>query len=170
MKKLIPFILVILFGFSAVNCSNDDDRIDYDTYSFVYDIRNVNFQLVNGSYQISRSFINPLYDSDVVLIYRQTGYTSNGSPIWQSLPITYYLAGGHEVDYTFDFSRFDFVIYTGGTFDLGTTPEFILGQSFRIVTVPAQYGKNANSAGVDLTDYESVINYFKIDDSQVTNL
>lgn len=165
--------MIAVFAISFTSCSNDDDRIqntvDYDTYSLVYDLKNINFQLVNGFYQIQKNFNNPLYESDVVLVYRKVGNTNNGAPIWQLIPITYYLNGGHEVDYTFDFSRYDIVIYTGGTFDLALAPEYINNQTFRVVTVPAEYGKNAENQ-VDYSDYEAVIDYFKIDDTKIINL
>jgi len=169
MKKLLPYILFLFVGFSVTSCSNDDDNqyVDYDTYSFAYDLNNVNFAFVDGFYQYARSFNRPLYDSDVVLIFRKTGITSNGSPIWQSIPSTYYLAGNHEVDYSFDFSKFDFVIYAGGTFDLATAPEYIFGQTFRVVVVPAQFGRNSQ---VDFNDYESVIKHFNIDESKINSL
>lgn len=168
MKKLIPFLTMTFFGLVILSCSTDDDTVyvDYDTYPIVYDLRNVNFENVGGSYQISRSFNSPMYETDMLLMYMQVGTTNNNSPIWQQIPITFYLNDGHEVDYNYDFSRYDFVIYAGGTFDLYNT-NYVINQSFRVLLVPASYGR---STEVDYSDYNSVVQYYNIDDSQPTIL
>lgn len=168
MKTFFSFLIVGLIGFSTFSCKSDDDVIyvDHDTFSVVYDIRNQDFGLIDGTFQIAKTFNTPLYESDVVLVYKQIGTTTNNSPIWQQIPITVYLTDGHEVDYNFDFSRYDFVIYAGGTFDLSGT-NYVKNQTFRIVVVPAGFGK---SAVVDFSNYQSVVDYFKIDDSNPTEL
>ena len=170
MKKIIPFLFVALFGILAVSCKDDDETIyvDYDTYPIVYDLNNVNFDYdeVSGTFSIARTFSEPMYDTDMLLAYLQVGTTNNNSPIWQQIPITFYVDGGHEVDYNYDFSRYDFVLYAGGTFDLYNSP-YVLNKTFRILLVPASYGK---SADVDFSDYESVVNYYKIDDSNPLEL
>jgi len=165
MKTFFPLIMAFAFTFGLTGCKSDDD-VDYDTIGVVYELRNQNFEWTGESYQISRTFINPLYDSDMLLIYRQIGATNNGAPIWQQIPITVYLNNGQEVDYNFDFSKFDFVIYAGGTFDLANS-SYIVNQTFRVMSVPASFGKNQN---VDFSDYDSVINFFGIDDSNPVEL
>lgn len=171
MKKIIPFVFASFFALSAFSCQSDDDyvqpidNVDYDTYPVVFDLKNVNFDLVDNVFTISRTLNTPMYDTDVMLIYMQNGATNDGSPIWQQIPINFYLAGGNEVDYNFDFSKYDFQIYAGGTFDLtGTT--YVNNKTFRIVFVPASFGKNEDNQ-VDYSNYESVINYYKIDDANV---
>jgi len=168
MKKIIPFFLVALFGLTAFSCKDDDDQIyvDYDTYPVVYDLTNIDFELIDGTYSIYKTFENPMYPTDVLLVYIQNGTTSNGSPIWQQIPITFYLSDGNEVDYNFDFSMNDVQIYAGGTFNLGGT-SYVNNKTFRIVFVPASYGKNAE---VDYSDYNSVIKYYDIDDSNPKEL
>ena len=170
MKKLFPFLALILFGFSLQSCVTSDDDVahtDYDTYPVVYEIRNANFSFSNGGYQISSTFSPPLYDWDMVLVYMQNGNTQNGSPIWQQIPITFYLDGGHEVDYSFDFSKFDLVITAGGTFDLGGT-SFINNKTFRVLVIPADPPRSAQT--VDHSDYQAVVDYYKIDDSKIVDL
>jgi len=168
MKKIIPFFLIALLGLTTFSCKDDDDKIyvDYDTYPVVYDLTNVDFDLIDGVFTISREFNNVMYDTDVLLVYIKNGSTSNGSPIWQQIPITFYLSDGNEVDYNFDFSIYDVQIYAGGTFDLAGT-SFVNEKTFRIVFVPASYGK---SAEVDYSDYNSVIQYYNIDDSHPVEL
>ena len=166
MKKLLPLVLFGFFAFSVLSCSNDDDEyVDYDTYSTVYDLTNVSFDNIDGVWTFYQPLQN-MYTSDVILVYLQNG-SSGGSPIWQQIPITFYLNDGNEVDYNFDFTVNDLQIYAGGTFDLGGS-SYVNGKTFRIVFVPAEFGgKNAN---VDHSDYESVIKYYNIDDSNPIEL
>ncbi|RLZ10738.1 hypothetical protein [Faecalibacter macacae] len=168
MKKLLPLFLIALFSVFVVSCTTDDDNYtqDTDTISSVYDIKNVNFTYDNNGYNIFRQFQVPLYSSDVVLIYRQSA-TANGNPVWELLPKTYYLSDGNEVDYTFDFTVNDITIYAGGTFDL-TGSEFIRNQTFRVVVIPANFGRSAN--GINYENYDDVINYYNINDKVIKAL
>ena len=172
MKKFFPFLLLAFFALTIISCDNDDDRdyTDNDTYSVVLDIKNESFTYDKDlGYVIHKSFTNPLYNSDVVLIYRQSG-TDNGNPIWQQIPRTLYLNQG-ELDYDFDFTINDIAIYAGGNYDISTTPQFLNNQNFRVVLVPASFGRATSSAGnVDYSDYNSVIKYYNIDDSKVKSL
>lgn len=168
MKKLFSLFALSIFMISIISCSSDDDYIavDYDTYPVAYDLRNVNLELINGVYQTSRTFTNPMYETDMLLIYKSIGSTDDGYPIWQQIPITFYLEGGHELDYNFDFTRYDFVIYAGGTFDLTGTP-YVQNQTFRVLIIPASYGRNSE---VNFEDYQSVIEFYQIDDSNPVGL
>lgn len=167
MKKYLSFLLIAVLGFITLSCVEriDNDQ-DNDTYAVTYDLKNLNFtyNATNG-YHISRTFNNPLFGTDVVLIYRQNGTTSNGGPVWQLIPRTLYLPQG-ELDYDFDFTVNDIMIYAGGDYDISTTPAYLNNQTFRVVIIPAS-GKNAN---VDFEDYDSVIKFYNIDDSKVINL
>ena len=170
MKKYFSLFLIALFGLVAVSCDtrNDDPIQDYDTYSITYDITNVNFEYnATDGYYISRTFNNPLFNTDVLLVYRKSGSTSNGSPVWQQIPRTLYISATQELDYDFDFTANDVMIYAGGNYDISTTPSYLNNQTFRIVQVPASAGKNAN---VDFSDYNSVIKHFNIDDSKRVEL
>ena len=168
MKKYLLFLMIAFIGLFVMSCDNRDDVInvpDNDTYSVVIDVKNVNFELKPEGYVISRTFNNPLYDSDVVLMYRQDGTTTGGSPVWQLIPRTLYLTNGEEVDYDFDFTKFDVKMYAGATYDLATTPEYLNNQTFRVVIIPASF-----KTTVDLKDYDAVIKAYNIDDSKPTKL
>lgn len=168
MKKLLTLLMMAAFSFMIVSCDTRDDRVDQDTYSVVYDLANVDFiYSAADGYTISRTM--NIYNSDVLLMYRRTGTTSTGEAVWQQIPKTIYLNGGNELDYDFDFSSKDFVIYANGNYDLSTTPQYINGQTFRIVIVPASFGTNKN-AQVDHSDYQSVIKYYNIDDTKAVKL
>ncbi len=170
MKKLLTFVMMAAFGLWMISCDTRDDRdyVDHDTYSIVYDLANVDltYSPADGLYSISRTM--NIYNSDVLLMYRRTGTTTTGQPVWQQIPRTIYFNSGDELDYDFDFSSQDFVIYASGTYDLSTTPEYINDQTFRVVIVPASFG--AQKSQVDYSDYDSVIQHYNIDDSKPVKL
>jgi len=169
MKKFFSLLVLGFLVITLFSCKDDDNNyVDNDTYSVVMD--------ATGTFNSANNFTLAkdisIYSSDVVLVYRNVNSNTTGSPIWEVLPKTYYLSGGRELDYTFDFTTQDIQIYTRANFDQNTMSgaeanQFLNNQTFRMVIVPASFGKNAN---VDYSDYNSVIKYFNIDDSKVTTL
>jgi hypothetical protein len=173
MKKFLPLLLLLVGSLFIFSCKDDDDdyvQVDVD-YPAVYDLRNVNFtNNADFGWHYGQGFKQPLLDQDYVIIFRQTG-TNNGAPVWQQIPRTLYpFQNDLEFDYDFDFSKTDFMIYAGGNYDISTTPQYLNNQTFRVVLVPAVYGKNANSADLKKMSYEEVIAKYKIDDSKVGTL
>ncbi|WP_264551667.1 hypothetical protein [Flavobacterium sp. N2038] len=135
----------------------------------VFELQNVNFDYnATDGFNIYRKLTPNIFDSDVVLIYRLIGTINPTTPIWQQIPRTVYTSKG-DFDYDFDFSKTDFTIYAGGSYDLNLTPEFIKNQTFRIVIVPGAFssttGKSVNKP--DYSDYNEVIKKYNIDDSNV---
>ena len=179
MKKTFSLFLIgLLFSLVLTSCDDRTEYVDEDTYSAVYDLKNLNlnYNSSTGIATYSTNFKRDLYNSDIVLIYRQVG-TVNNNPVWQVLPQTIYNieAGnlvGQELDYTFDFSKQDFAIYASGTFDLRLRPDFITNQNFRIVLVPGYFGKSTNNTDINprKLSYEEVIKKYNIDDSKVKSL
>ncbi len=167
MKRI--FLLLAVVAMTALqSCEGDQGppgRDGVSVESEVFELQNVNFQLnANNEYAIFRELNPAIIDSDVILIYRMTGTINAQTPIWQLIPRTLFLNEG-ELDYDFDFSRVDFTIYAGGTYNLATTPQFINNQTFRIVIVPGYFSRGANV--VDFEDYNAVIEAYGIDDSNV---
>ncbi len=166
MRK-ITLVLAFIGMITLNGCTvNEDNGPDNDTISEVFELRNINFDYNNSDgYHIRRSLNPNIYDSDVVLIYRMSDLINSNTPVWQLIPRTLYVPQG-ELDYDFDFSRIDFTIYAGGSYDIGTTPGYLTNQTFRIVIVPGYFsGKMAKP--VDYSDYDAVIKYYNIDDSKV---
>ncbi|MEO6173998.1 MAG: hypothetical protein ABIP27_02500 [Flavobacterium circumlabens] len=166
MKKILTLFAVVgLIAFSS--CSNDDDNVDYDTISGVFDVTNVSFTSAND---YSKSVDNPsAYDSDVILVYRSAGTETNGNRIWKLLPETYYNVDGVlDFTYTFQFSKDYIDIFMDG-FDLdGVNSSFRLNQVFRVVIVPGAFlGANKTVNKADYSDYNAVIKKYNIDDSNV---
>ena len=169
MKKLFPFLLLFITSFILFNCKEDHEVQVQVDYPAVYDLKNVNFSYnATDGWNYGQSFKNPMLDQDYVVIFRQTG-TSGNAPVWQQIPRTLYLDQG-ELDYDFDFSKNDFMIYAGGTYDLSTTPQYLNNQTFRVVLVPAVYGKNATLEDLKKLSYEEIIAKYNIDDSKVGTL
>lgn len=169
MKKYLSLLLIGLFSVFMISCSDDNNSVaDGDTYSVVYDITdNFAFNNTVNGYAISRTFNSPIPNSDVVLVYRQSS-TSNGNPVWKLTPYTLYLNEG-ELDYTFDFTRNDVFIMATGTMDFTAQNSAFLNsylnnQKFRIVIVPASFGRTKAPLSME---YEDVIQRYNINDSNV---
>ncbi|KAF2516420.1 hypothetical protein [Flavobacterium foetidum] len=168
MKKILTLFAVVgLFAFSS--CSDDDNVVDTNTISEVFQLNNVDF-----GYNAQDGFniytdLNPLlFNEDVILIYRRIGsINGTGAPIWQQIPRTIYLPQG-ELDYDFDFSNEHVIIYARGNYDLELTPQYLDNQTFRIVIVPGSPNGSAKSINKeDFSDYNAVIKRYGIDDSKV---
>ncbi|MCG2792414.1 MAG: hypothetical protein L6262_02550 [Weeksellaceae bacterium] len=171
MKKFFPLLLLMMASVLILSCNNDDDNyvpVEVD-YPAVYDL-NVNFSYnTTDGWNYYQKFNQPLLDQDYVTIFRQSG-TESGTPVWQQIPRTLYLPQG-ELDYDFDFTKYDFLIYAGGTYDLTTTPQYLNNQKFRVVLVPAVFGgKTTNITDLSKMSYEQIISQYQIDDSKVKTL
>jgi len=166
-----------MFGFQA--CEGPEGPPGQDgqdgLISEVFELRNVSFLHDSNSpfttgYTIYRNLNPVLFNGDVILIYRLSDMIDSNTPVWQQIPRTLFLNEG-ELDYDFDFSKEDFTIYAGGTYDLRTTSNFINNQTFRIVIVPgpSEVGVTSRNSQkkVDYSDYNAVIKAYNIDDSNV---
>ncbi|WP_374440980.1 hypothetical protein [Epilithonimonas sp.] len=171
MKKLFPFLLLLITSFFLFNCKEDDDVQVQVDYPAVYDL-NVNFSFSQDiGWNFYQKFTNPMLDQDYVVIFRQSDIV-NGNPVWQQIPRTLYLDEG-ELDYDFDFTKNDFQIYAGGTIDLSNQTQtfknlYLFNQKFRVVLVPAVFGKNATD--LSKLSYEEIIRKYNINDSKVGKL
>ncbi|WP_298122159.1 hypothetical protein [Flavobacterium sp.] len=164
---LFAFISMITLQSCTVNENND--TVDNDTISEVYELRNINLNSINNNHYYFYDEFNPnIVASDVVLIYRMSDLINSSTPVWQQIPKTLYLDEG-ELDYDFDFSKQDFTIYANATYNLSLTPEYVNNETFRLVIIPG-YASNRSLKMVDFSDYNAVINAFNIDDSKVTVL
>ena len=168
MRKIVT--MIVLIGITVLSsCEGPQGPAGQNGYSAeseVFELKNINFGYndVDG-YNISQTFNPQIYSSDNILIYRLSGTIDSSTPIWQLIPRTLYLNQG-ELDYDYDFSREDFKIYAGGTFDLELTPQYIQNQTFRIVIIPGYFsGRSAKK--VDKNDYNAVIKAYNINDSNV---
>jgi len=158
---ILTFIGMITFQSCTVN-EYTDDSLDSDTISAVFEYSNVNF--APNNYSVLLTYPNPIFPSDMVLIYRLSE-VFQGEDVWKPLPETYFFQDGTlDLRYDFDFTRFDAQIYLEG-FDLaGVSPNYRLNQVFRVVVIPAYFGKNSK---LNYNDYKAVAKAFNIDESKV---
>ena len=168
MKKitlLLANILVLLFS----GCTSDPGPPEQNVVTMeakVFELKNINFSFnATDGYNIYQTLNPQLLPPDVVLIYRMSGLINSTTPIWQQIPRTLFLTEG-ELDYDFDFSKQDFTIYAGGTYNLALTPTYINNQTFRIVIIPG-YFSGKSSQQVDYSNYDSVIKAYGINDSVI---
>lgn len=168
MKKSFKLIAV-LFLILMSSCSGPEGPPGLDgkdgLIAQVFELKNVNFGYSDlDGYTISNSLIPSLYPSDVLLIYRMSSTISSSTPVWQLIPRTLFVPQG-ELDYDYDFSKEDFVIYAGGNYDLSTTPSYLNNQTFRIVIVPGSF-----SASINKNNYNEVLAALNLSDSQVQRI
>lgn len=165
MKKYFSILLLAIFGFVAFSCNDRDDNViidDNDTYSVMTDIT-ANFNSGNN-YTVTQGINIP--STDVVLVYRNINSGNNNGTAWQLIPKTEFLGNGRELDYNFLFDTQNVEIYTEANFDQttltsGEAGTYLNNQRFRIVLIPASQGRNA---GLDYSDYQSVIKFYNIPD------
>lgn len=145
MKKIF-LLLSIVSVFGLTSCNNDDD-VDYDTYPEVFEVDNVNF-IASGDFQAIIPLDPVIYSTDVILVYRLSGVNNFGNDIWEPIPTTYNLPQG-QLNYNFDFSQDDVVLYLDATFDPMQRQDFSLNQIFRIVIVPGYVADNLHNNEFD---------------------
>ena len=171
MKKIFLLLSVVSL-FTLSSCVDDDPDVVYnntDNYfeAEVFEVNQATFSFdANTGYYTSLYELNPaLYPADMILVYRLKDVV-NGSDVWEMIPKTLYYDNGDYVEFDFDFTRNDIVFYMGANYDLGTDPNFLQNQVFRVVIIPGY----DNSARIDLTDYNNVIREFKVDESNIKTL
>lgn len=126
----------------------------------IYEIAGINFDSSND-FSFKETFINStdliIEDTDLVLIYRQSGIiVETNEPTWELLPATKLVDQG-ILHYKFEHTSFDFLISFENDFDLNTInnldgAEFLDNQVFRIAIVPAEIAPEPNLAAKVLGD------------------
>lgn len=161
MKKLV-LLIAITTTFLFQGCTTKEE-IHADLLAEVFEVR-TSFTAANN-YSRLVTLNPPIYNSDMVLVYRLFDVL-NGQSLWRQLPQAVYLPQG-ELDYNFDFTRNDINIFLESDFDLATLGAFwSQNQVFRVVIIPG-YFSNKNKKLVDFNDYIAVVKAFNIKDSQI---
>lgn len=161
MKKFLPMLLLAFVSLFIFSCKDDED---FDTYSKVAD--------VTGSFNNGNSYAFTqgidIQGTDVVLVYRWLGDS------WQQIPKMMYLSNNREFQYNFVFDtknvqiRVDDENFDLATFNASEATQYLNSQRFRIVLVPASAAKGVST--VDTSDYNAVIKYYNLNDSNVKNV
>lgn len=161
MKK-ITLILAFIGMITLESCSTNNDNVDNDTISEVFEYTNVDF--LPNDYSVVLTYPHSILNSDMVLVYRLSG-SFQGEDVWKPLPETYYFDDGTlDLRYDFDFTRFDSEVHLEG-FDLaGVSDAYKSNQIFRVVIVPGYFG---NKNKMDFNDYKAVVKALHIDESKI---
>ena len=158
MKK-ITLILAFIGMITMQSCTVNEDNqnpIDNDTISEVWEYTNVNFQ--PNSYSVILSYPRSIYTSDMVLVYRLSGQFQ-GEDIWKLQPETFFFDDGTlDFEYNFNFTRFDAEVYMNG-FDLQT-----VSNQYRLNQVFSKKGILKNK------EYKEVIKTLNIDESKIKRI
>ncbi|MFD2999426.1 hypothetical protein ACFS7Z_03555 [Pontibacter toksunensis] len=197
MKKLLQFILILAVSLGQVACEGDEGPVgpagptgdqgpigpqgppgetqvaqvfeivvDFEApdYQFGFDIADYN-EILETEVVIN--------EFDVVLAYKAIGALDDETPFWGALPQSYNLASGQQFTYKFAQAEQILLLYiSAAEATLGQLPEDRLTeQYFRFVVIPGEYmnGRKATPT-VDLTDYQKVIEYYRINDTNVQRI
>lgn len=170
--KRITLLMFALFGLiSLQSCTVNEvqptNTVDNDTISEVIEVT-TSFNPSNN-YSRLLTFNNPTYASDMILVYHLYDVV-NGADVWRLMPQTYYFTGGGELDYNYDFTRYDVRLFLDANFDLATlSSAWTQNQTFRVVIIPG-YFSNKNAKSTDLTNYNQVVKTFNIDESKIKKI
>lgn len=164
MKKIVTVFAIIGVLIMQGCTTTEDNYVDNDTISTVYETNSVNFTPTNN-YIVRYNFPGALFSSDMVLVYRLAG-TANGNDLWEFLPETYYFADGtRDYSYNFNFTKTYVDIYLNGN-DLVSVPSANrMNQIFRIVVVPGSFASTLKS-----TNYPAVMSALKINENQIQKI
>jgi hypothetical protein len=170
MKKItlvLAFIGMITLNSCTVNEVVERDLVDYDTIAEVFEVT-TSFGPSNN-YNRLVTFNPPIYSSDMVLVYHLYE-VDNGADVWRIMPQTYYFDNGAELDYNFDFTRFDVSIFLDSNFSLDSfSPAWTQNQTFRIVVVPGAF-TNRMANPVDYSDYDATIKMLGYENAEIKKL
>lgn len=166
MKKIITFLAIAgLFTLQSCTTSGsfEIDPLPVAT-SEVFEV-NASFNSTNNYSRLVT--LNPrIYSSDVVLVYRLTGITAQGSDIWKLLPETHYFADGTlDFGFDFDYTTTDVSIFMVGNNLQTVSTDYRLNQVLRIVITPAGF-----STAIDKNNINAVMSALNVDKSEIKKI
>lgn len=175
--KYIAITLSIIASLFFASCEKEgpqgpagfDGEDGAELLTQIYEIAGVDFNASNN-FRYFEAFSSStdleILDTDLVLIYRQSGIIiENNEPTWELLPATK-LIGQGILQYKFEHTKLDFLISFESDFDLniistGDRAEFLDDQIFRIAIIPSKIAPNPNVSakvigGVNPLSYENI--------------
>ncbi|SHM10657.1 hypothetical protein SAMN05444267_103439 [Chryseobacterium polytrichastri] len=171
MKKFLPILLLAFVSLFTYSCK-DDNHVDSDTVSIM---RDVTGSFTNANNYAFTQGIN-IASTDVVLVYKNVGNAWQLIPKMVYIPNSTGMPNNREFQYNFVFDSQNVQIRIDDqNFNLSTglnsteITQYLSNQTFRIVLVPANgSGQHAKqSAPVDYNDYNAVVQYYHLNDSNV---
>jgi hypothetical protein len=170
MKK-ITLLLAFIGMITLQSCVREEvvvqDTIDNDTISEVFEVtRSFN---AGNNFSTFVDLGTPIYSSDMILVYHLYDVV-NGADVWRVMPQTYYFSDGGELDYNFDFTRFDVSIFLDANFPLiNLSSIWTQNQTFRIVIIPG-YLSNRTMQQVNFDDYNAVVEAYGIQPKHIKKI
>ncbi|WP_035674320.1 hypothetical protein [Flavobacterium sp. 83] len=164
MKKILTLLaLAGLFTLQSCTVTDNGPIID-NTTSEVFEV-NASFNSTND-YSKLITFNYPIYSSDVVLVYRLSGTTAQGSDIWKLLPETHYFSDGTlDFGYDQDYTTRDVNVFMIGNNLQTVSADYRLNQVLRVVIVPGGYATSINK-----NSFEAVMATLKLNESQIQKI
>ncbi|MGO4905868.1 hypothetical protein [Flavobacterium sp. W20_MBD1_R3] len=164
MKKITLFLVFIgMMTLQSCEVTEVYDNTDNGPRTEVYEVT-TSFNS-NNNYSSLVTFDPPIYSSDSVLVYHLYDVV-NGQDVWKLMPQTYYFNDGGELDFNFDYSRFNVKIFLSANFNLNTLESsWTQNQTFRIVIVPASFATTINKNNID-----AVLSSLKVDKSEIQKI
>jgi len=170
MSKKITLVLAFIAMIGLQSCTVNEGRedfVDNDTISEVLEVTTSFSQSNNYSRLVT---INPpIFASDMILVYHLSD-VAGGTDVWRLMPQAYYFDNGGELNYNFDFTRFDVSLFLDANFNLNNlAPTWTQNQTFRIVIIPGYFsGKRSNA--VNFNDYNATLKAYNIDPTQIRKI
>jgi hypothetical protein len=82
------------------------------------------------------------------------------------MPQTYYFSDGGELDFNFDYTRYNVNIFLSANFSLTTLPSsWTQDQTFRIVIIPASFATSVNKNSID-----AVMSALKVEKTEIQKI
>ena len=170
MKKITLFLAFI--GMITLNsCTVNDTppaHVQQINNNYVSEVFEVTTSFgPNNNYSRLVTFTPPIYSSDMVLVYHLYDVV-NGDDVWRIMPQTYYFDNGVELDYNFDFTKYDVNLFLDSNDNLNNfSSAWTQNQTFRLVVVPGSF-KMSNKG--NFTDYNATIEMLGYKDSKIKKL
>ncbi|WP_034894997.1 hypothetical protein [Gillisia sp. Hel_I_29] len=179
MKK--TFILLFLAAITLTSCSSDGDQGPQGPQGpagadgLIGSVIDIESDFTAGNnYELGINFNDynlEVFETDAVLVYLKTGEdgVADGAPVevWRQMPQTYFI-NGEALQYNFDYTYFNVLIYLEGTVDFATLDSsYTDNQVLRVVVVPAEFSKDTS---VDLSNMSAVLNALNLDQSEIKTM
>ncbi|MCA6078286.1 collagen-like triple helix repeat-containing protein [Fulvivirga sedimenti] len=182
MKKLIPFLLVIVtivacegpegpIGPRGPQGAPGEDGVNIESFVFEYE---VDFR-PEDDYTVFLSYLDDFValPSDVTMVYFLWGQTEIDGElvdIWRALPQTVFTDNG-LIQYNYDFTRYDVSLFLNTDFDPDLlqpidTDDWIV----RVVVIPGQFvTAGGKMAAIDFNDYYAVMEAMGVENKTVAH-
>ena len=161
MKNITLFLAFI--GMMALQSCEVTEVYEDGPRTQVFEVT-TSFGAVNNYSRII-DFDSPIGSFDSVLVYHLYDVV-NGDDVWRLMPQTYYLDNGRELDYNFDYTRFNVNVFLDSNFNLNTlSNDWTINQTFKIVIIPDGFADNVNK-----NDINAVLSALKVQQSAVKKI